>query len=116
MDVIIGVDPHKSSHTAVALDPAGQVLGELRVTAGRKQIRELQAFAAAWPDRRWAVEGANGLGRLLAQQLVAAGEPGTLSARVRLLSGGSARMSDSHDARSTAIAALHAHKLRQVGL
>lgn len=61
MDVIIWVDPHKSSHTAVALDPAGEVLGELRVTAGRKQIRELQAFAAGWPDRRWAVEGANGL-------------------------------------------------------
>jgi transposase len=120
MDVIIGIDPHKSSHTAVALDAAGQVLGELRVTAGKHQIRELQTFAAPWPDRRWAVEGANGLGRLLAQQLVAAGEPvtdvpATLAARVRLLSGGSARKSDRHDARSTAIAALHGRQLRQVG-
>jgi hypothetical protein len=26
MDVIIGIDPHKSSHTAVALDAAGEVL------------------------------------------------------------------------------------------
>jgi transposase len=120
MDVIIGIDPHKSSHTAVALDAAGHVLGELRVTAGKHQIRELQTFAAPWPDRRWAVEGANGLGRLLSQQLVAAGEPvtdvpATLAARVRLLSGGSARKSDSHDARSTAIAALHGRQLRQVG-
>jgi transposase len=52
MDVIIGIDPHKSSHTAVALDAAGQVLAELRVTAGKHQIRELQTFAAPWPDRR----------------------------------------------------------------
>lgn len=120
MDVIIGIDPHKSSHTAVALDAAGQVLAEVRVTAGKHQIRELQRFAAVWPERRWAVEGANGLGRLLSQQLVAAGEqvtdvPATLSARVRLLSGGSARKTDSHDARSTAIAALHGRQLRQVG-
>jgi transposase len=44
MDVIIGIDPHKSSHTAVALDAAGKVLDELRVTAGKHQIRELQTF------------------------------------------------------------------------
>ena len=42
--------------------------------------------------------------------------PATLSARVRLLSGGSARKSDSHDARSTAIAALHGRQLREVGV
>jgi hypothetical protein len=76
-EVIIGIDPHKSSHTAVALDATGQVLGELRVTAGKHQIRELQSFAEPWPERRWAVEGANGLGRLLSQQLVAASEPVT---------------------------------------
>jgi transposase len=40
--------------------------------------------------------------------------PATLSARVRLLSGGSGRKTDSHDARSTAIAALHGRRLRQV--
>ncbi|MBW3578158.1 MAG: IS110 family transposase, partial [Actinobacteria bacterium] len=103
MDVIIGIDPHKSSHTAVALDTAGQLLAELRVAANKHQVLQLQRFAEPWPQRRWAVEGANGLGRLLAQQLIAAGEqvidvPATLSARVRLLSGGSARKSDSHDA------------------
>jgi transposase len=121
MDIIIGIDPHKSSHTAVALNAAGEVLGELRVAAGKQQVDQLQTFANRWPQRRWAVEGANGLGRLLAQQLVGAGEavtdvPATLSARVRLLSGGSARKSDSHDARSTAIAALHGQRLREVGL
>ena len=121
MDVIIGIDPHKSSHTAVAIDTTEQVLDQLRLVAGRRQLDQLLAFADRWPDRRWAVESAAGLGRLLAQQLVRAGEPvidvpATLSARVRLLSGGSARKSDSHDARSTAIAALHGKRLRPVTL
>lgn len=121
MDVIIGIDPHKSSHTAVAVDTTEQVLDQLRLVAGRRQLDQLLAFAQRWPDRCWAVESAAGLGRLVAQQLVRAGEPvidvpATLSARVRLLSGGSARKSDSHDARSTAIAALHGKQLRQVTL
>ncbi|MDP8932464.1 MAG: hypothetical protein M3O70_28930 [Actinomycetota bacterium] len=47
-------------------------------------------------------------------QAAHAGVPATLSARVRLLSGGSGRKSDSHDARSTAIAALHGRG-REVG-
>jgi transposase len=94
MDVIIGIDPHKSSHTAVAIDTTEQVLDQLRLVAGRRQLDQLLAFAERWPDRRWAVESAAGLGRLVAaQQLVRAGEPvidvpATLSARVRLLSGG----------------------------
>lgn len=119
MDVIIGIDPHKSSHTAVAIDTTEKVLGRVRVTADRRQLEQLLAFAEQWPDRRWAVEGAGGLGRLIAQQLIGADQtvidvPATLSARVRLLSGGSARKTDSHDARSTAIAALHGRQLRAV--
>ena len=119
MDVMIGIDPHKSSHTAVAIDDQGEELDQLRITADRRQLALLLAFAEKWPRRRFAVEGAKGLGRLLAQQLVEAGEavidvPPTLSARVRLLSGGSARKTDAHDARSTAVAALRGARLRQV--
>jgi transposase len=119
MDVIIGIDPHKGSHTAVAVDATEQVLAELRLVAGRRQLDQLLAFAERLPERRWAVESAAGLGRLVAQQRVRVGEPvidvpATLSARVRLLSGGSARKTDSHDARSTAIAALHGKRLRPV--
>jgi transposase len=119
MDVMIGIDPHKSSHTAVAIDGQGEELDQLRITADRRQLALLLAFAEKWPRRRFAVEGAKGLGRLLAQQLVEAGEavidvPPTLSARVRLLSGGSARNTDAHDARSTAVAALRGARLRQV--
>jgi transposase len=65
--------------------------------------------------RTWAIDAAAGLGYLLAQQLVAAGEtvvdvPATLSARVRLLGSSQAGKNDPNDARSAAIAGLrHAH-------
>ncbi len=88
--ITIGIDPHKSSHTAVALDEAGRVLGELRVSANKATLRRLQSWAGTWPGRTWAIEGAGGLGHLLAQQLVGVGEavvdvPPTLAARSRLL-------------------------------
>jgi transposase len=91
--VIIGVDPHKASHTAVAISAAEEPLGELRVCACAAQAERLLAWAVAWPQRTWAVEGAGGLGHLLAQQLLAAGErvldvPPELGARVRLLAAG----------------------------
>ena len=70
--VMIGVDPHKASHTAVAISGAEEPLGELRVRACAVQAERLLAWAAAWPERTWAVEGAGGLGHLLAQQLLSA--------------------------------------------
>src|SRR6266568_8022245 len=72
--VMISVDPHKASHTAVAIGAAGEPLGQLRVRAPAAQAGRLVAQAASWPERTWAVEGAGGLGYLLAPQLVAAGE------------------------------------------
>ena len=91
--VMIGVDPHKGSHTAVAIGTAEELLGQLRVRACAAQAEQLLAWAEPWPERTWAVEGAGGLGHLLAQQLVAAGEqvldvPPKLAARVRLLGSG----------------------------
>ena len=109
--VMIGVDPHKGSHTAVVIDQAEVVLGQLRVRAGAVQADRLLAWAAAWPERTWAVEGARGMGYLLAQQLVAAGErvldvQPKLGARVRLLATGATNKNDPNDALSVAIAAL----------
>jgi transposase len=49
-------------------------LGEVRVRASASQVQQLLEWAAAWAERTWAVEGAGGLGHLLAQQLVAEGE------------------------------------------
>jgi transposase len=117
--VMIGVDPHKGSHTAVAIDPAEVPLGELRVRASSRQADRLLEWAAAWPARTWAVEGAGGLGHLLAQQLVAAGEQvidvqPKLGARVRLLSSGTSNKNDPNDARSVAVAALRSPACHQV--
>jgi transposase len=109
--VMIGVDPHKATHTAVAISAAEEPLGELQVRACAAQAERLLAWAAAWPQRTWAVEGAGGLGHLLAQQLLAAGErvldvPPKLGARVRLLAAGDVNKNDPNDARSVAVAAL----------
>ena len=117
--VMIGVDPHKASHTAVAIDAAEEPLGELRVRASAAQAERLVAWAAPWPERTWAVEGAGGLGYLLAQQLVAAGErvldvQPKLGARVRLLATGASNKNDPNDARSVAIAALRSAAPRKV--
>ena len=69
MTVMIGIDPHKASHTAVVIDNTECVLDELRVRACSKQTDQLRAWAAPFPDRVWAIESARGLGYLLAQQL-----------------------------------------------
>ena len=117
--VMIGVDPHKGSHTAVAIDGREVPLGQLRVRAWAGQAQRLVAWAAAWPERTWAVEGAGGLGHLLAQQLVAAGErvldvQPKLGARVRLLATGASNKNDPNDARSVAVAALRSTAPRAV--
>jgi transposase len=72
--VMIGIDPHKGSLTAAAIDGAEVGLGQVRVRAGDEQLERLLGWAAAWPERTWAIENAGGLGYLLAQQLIAAGE------------------------------------------
>jgi transposase len=117
--VMIGIDPHKSSHTAVAIGAGEERLGELRVDACPSQAEQLLAWAAGWPERSWAVEGAAGLGNLLAQQLVAADEqvldvPPKLAARVRLLQAGDTNKNDPNDAFSVAVAALRSPARRPV--
>ena len=108
---MIGIDPHKGSHTAAAVDRDEAVIGTLRVDADRDQRAVLLEWAARFEPRTWAVEGATGMGALLAQQLVAAGEhvvdvPPKLSARVRLMDTGRIDKTDPNDARSAAIVAL----------
>ena len=65
-------------------------------------------WAEQFPERTWAVENATGLGFLLAQQLVDAGErvldvQPKLAARVRLLATESTNKNDPHDARSVGV-------------
>lgn len=118
--ITIGIDPHKGSHTATAVDEREEVVGELRVIADRHQRTQLLEWAAAFEPRRWAVEGATGMGALLAQQLVSAGEhvvdvPPKLSARVRLMDTGRIDKTDPNDARSAAVVALRNGSLNPVG-
>ena len=119
--ITIEIDPHKRTLTAAALDPHSRLLSQLRLPASSQAAAQLLAWAAAWPERRWAVEGATGLGRGIAQLLVAAGEqvldvPAKLAARARLLGTSNARKADLADAASVAAAAIHHRRLRSVTL
>jgi transposase len=116
MTVTIGVDPHKGSHTAVAIDGDEVELAAIQVRSSARQVVELLGWAAAFGERTWAVESAGGVGYLLAQQLVVAGErvldvPATLPARARLLASGRSNKNDPNDAYSIAVAALRAPAL-----
>jgi transposase len=114
---IIGVDPHKTVHEACALTtPAPQ---RLRVAASRSGYYKLLKWGQDHEQRTWAIEGAHGLGRHLAQFLLARGEqvvdvPASLSARVRALSRGGQRKTDAIDALATARAARDADVLHPV--
>ena len=90
MTVIIGIDPHKATHTAVAIGCDETELATVTVRATRQQVDKLLDWSASFGQRTWAIESAGGLGHLLAQQLVDAGEhvldvPATLASRLRVL-------------------------------
>ncbi len=119
MKVIIGVDPHKATHTVVAVDEREDEISRLTVRATSRQLEQLRRWAAPFGERVWAIESAGGLGYLLAQQLVGAGEqvvdvPPTLAARVRVLGTGRSNKNDPNDARSVAVAALRSQTLTPV--
>ena len=117
--MIIGVDPHKLSHTATAIESGTNAeKGSLRIDASFEGYRQLLRWAAQFDDRRWAIENARGLGRHLSQWLIARGEvvvdvPSTATARVRELSKGGRRKTDVIDAAAAAcVAALQGDAVR----
>ncbi len=117
--MIIGMDPHKRSVTIEVLDRRERVLAVGRFATDRDGFRELLAAGRRHPDRVWAVEGCSGIGRHVAQRLVAAGEPvidvpAKLSAQARGFSTGNGRKTDSVDAHSVALVALRTPGLRVV--
>src|ERR687896_1032216 len=122
MKVLIGVDPHMASVAVAVVDEAvGGLVEHANFSHNRTGLRALERWAKRFPERRWAVENASGLGRHLAGRLAAAGEsvvdvPPKLSARVRVLSSfaGNARNNDGVDALATALAASRNRRLAAV--
>jgi transposase len=121
MVTTIGIDPHKATHTAVAIDDDETALAEITIRADKDQATKLIDWAQSvdGDGRVWAVEAATGLGHLLSQQLVSRGEPvvdvpPVLASRIRVLSSGTSHKNDENDARSVAIAALRRDGLAEV--
>jgi transposase len=76
-------------------------------------------YVAAWPQRRWAIGGCEGIGRHIAQRLLAeqepvVDEPAKLSARVRVFATGQGRKTDDTDAHSIALVRVRMGGLRAV--
>jgi len=117
--VIIGVDPHKKSVTFEARDSREILRGTGSFPTGAGGCRLLIRYARQWPERIWAVEGANGIGRPLAQRLLASGErvldvPAKLAARARVFDTGQGRKTDAADAHAIVMVALRDKGLREV--
>ncbi|WP_236648056.1 MULTISPECIES: IS110 family transposase [Micromonospora] len=117
--VIIGMDPHKRSATIEIINDREKVLAQGRFGTDRDGYQTMLKLGRQHKDRIWAVEGCNGIGRHIAQRLVADGEtvvdvPAKLSARARVFDTGQGRKTDPVDAHSVAVAALRSKGLRQV--
>lgn len=72
--VVLGVDPHKKTHTVVAADPAGRKIAVITVNASPAGHLRLMRWAARFAPRRWAVEDGRHVSGRLIRDLIAAGE------------------------------------------
>ena len=64
--VVIGVDPHKKSVTFEARDSREIVRATGSFPTDAAGYRLLIRYARQWPERVWAVQGTNGIGRISA--------------------------------------------------
>ena len=110
--IVIGIDPHKQTHTAVAVNGStGEVLGELTVRARRQGFEQLVSWARRLGDERvFAVEDCRHVSGGLERHLIARGEralrvaPKLMAAQRR--TDRTFGKSDPIDAKAVAIAAL----------
>lgn len=117
--VVIGMDPHKRSATIEVMTAEETILGGGRFATDGPGYAAMLASVAAWPQRVWAIEGCNGIGRHIAHRLIAHGEqvldvPPKLAARARVLSTGQGRKTDATDAHSIALVGTRMTGLRPV--
>ena len=120
MAVMIGVDPHKGSHTAVAIDDSEVSLGELRVRAVAAQVEAAAGLGGALAG---ADLGGRGRGRVWATCWPSSWSPrasGCWTCNPSWAPGcgcwrrGRRNKNDPNDARSVAVAALRSTGLRLV--
>src|SRR5262245_64396130 len=115
----IGMDPHKRSATIEVMDPNEVVVGSRRFGTDQAGYDAMLRYGRQWLDRVWAIEGCQGIGRHIAQRLLADGEdvvdvPPKLSARARLFATGQGRKTDATDAHSVALVGTRMTGLRPV--
>jgi transposase len=120
--IVLGIDPHKKSHTAVAVEAAtGEVAGELTVAATERGCGRLLTWARTLaPERRFALEDCRHVSGRLERFLLERGEscvrvPPKLMAGVRR-SARTRGKSDPIDAAAVARAALREPDLPEARL
>ena len=117
--VVIGMDPHKRSVTIEVMTAGEEILGGGRFGTDTDGFAAMVEYVEQWPERVWAIEGCNGIGRHVAMRLLAEGQdvvdvPPKLSARARVFSTGQGRKTDATDAHSVALVGTRMSGLRPV--
>ena len=117
--VVIGMDPHKRSVTIEVMAGDETILGGGRFATDPDGFTTLREYVRAWPDRVWAIEGCNGIGRHVALRLLAEAQevvdvPPKMSARARVFATGQGRKTDATDAHSIALVGTRMAGLRPV--
>jgi transposase len=117
--VVIGMDPHKRSATIEVMAPEEGIEGGGRFGTDRDGYAAMLAYGRRWPDRVWAIGGCAGIGKHIANRLLADGEdvvdvPPKLSARARVFATGQGRKTDATDAHSVALVGTRMTGLRPV--
>jgi transposase len=117
--VVIGMDPHKRSATIEVMTADEAIHGGGRFGTDRDGYASMLRYGRRWRDRVWAVAGCAGIGRHIANRLLAGGEqvvdvPPKLSARTRVFATGQGRKTDATDAHSVALVGTRMAGLRPV--
>jgi transposase len=117
--VVIGMDPHKRSATIEVMTADEVIVGGGRFATDQDGYAAMKDYATRWPDRVWAIEGCQGIGRHIANRLLADGDevvdvPPKLSARARVFATGQGRKTDATDAHSVALVGTRMSGLRPV--
>jgi transposase len=117
--VVIGMDLHKRSATIEVMTAEEAIVGGGRSGTDRAGYAAMLTYGRQWTDRVWAVEGWAGIGKHIANRLLADREdvidvPPKLSARARVFATGQGRNTDATDAHSVALVGTRMTGLRPV--